>query len=408
MTRNRPVASITPLGRPRLPALPALTGVRFLAALHVVLFHYGHEAFNGAPRAVQAILATGPAAVGLFYVLSGAVLVYSCTGADGALSSTREGFWRARFARIYPVYLFALILDAPFFVSGLLKTHGAADAWPWGVGLGLAALVLAQAWTPLTVFAWNTPGWSLSVEAFFYGLFPSLVRRIRCQSTGDLVRYVATFFVAALIPPLVVTAVELTQSPLLDARFPAGAGGLDVHTWIVRFLGFSPIARLPEFLIGIAVGHWLRARAGRPVDGLVAGCLEAVAVLALGGALVVLGSQPQWRVWLDSGILSPIFALLVIALASGTGPFARLLSVRPLQRLGDASYALYILQEPVLIWMSVLPVAAWLSPTAFIVVFIGVLVTASLMCQRLIAEPARVWLLAFRQNKSGSATLALS
>src|ERR1700752_5340781 len=111
--------------------LPALTGVRFLAALHVVLFHYATDALSNAHWSVRALLAAGPSAVGLFYVLSGTVLSYSGTNGAGGLSRSRNAFWRARFARIYPTYLLALLLDAPFFLSALLKTHTGLDAVLW-------------------------------------------------------------------------------------------------------------------------------------------------------------------------------------------------------------------------------------------------------------------------------------
>ena len=44
--------------------------------------------------------------------------------------------------------------------------------------------LLLHAWTPLTVFAWNTPGWSVSAEAFFYALFPSLIERLKAHPPG--------------------------------------------------------------------------------------------------------------------------------------------------------------------------------------------------------------------------------
>ena len=216
-------------------------------------------AFEGAHWSILAILACGPSAVSLFYLLSGIVLVYSCTNESG-LSSTRSSFWRARFARIYPTYLLALMVDGPFFVSAMLKAHDGVGVVLWGVPIGLLALLLLHAWTPLSVFAWNTPGWSVSAEAFFYSLFPALSARLRSCSVGQLASRATAFYVLALVPPVIVLVAELTGSHVLRVQVPAGSGGLDVQTWIVRFAGFSPIARLPEFLIGICVGYWLTTR----------------------------------------------------------------------------------------------------------------------------------------------------
>jgi peptidoglycan/LPS O-acetylase OafA/YrhL len=385
--------AVTPQPSMRPAPVPALTGIRFFAALHVVLYHYVADAFSTAHWSVRAIVASGPSAVGLFYVLSGAVLVYSCTNHDGELSTTRRSFWRARFARIYPTYFLALVLDAPFFVSALLKAHDGAGVVVWGFALGLPALLLVHAWTALTVFAWNTPGWSVSIEAFCYALFPSLVRRLRAASLRQLLGRLSLFYCLALIPPLVVLVSELSGSELLQMRVPSGPGGLDLQTWIVRFCGFSPIARLSEFLIGICLGHWLRARRGTlPLAAPRATLLELAAIGLLLAAWIALGSHAQSKPWLDSGLLSPLFVLLIAALAVGSGLVARLLSSRPLQILGGASYALYILQEPVLIWALKLPLIGTLPKRVFEPLFVIILIVVAVVCQRFIAEPARIWL----------------
>jgi peptidoglycan/LPS O-acetylase OafA/YrhL len=152
---------------------------------------------------------------------------------------------------------------------------------------------------------------------------------------------------------------------------------------------------LPEFLIGICVGHWLRARRA---DNIVlsrgrAVTLEALALLALAGTWIALGARPDSKPWLDSGVSAPVLSLLVVALAIGSGPLARLLSTRPLQILGHASYALYLLQEPILIWILHIPLVGLLPKPAFLALFVAVLIGASTACQRFVGEPARAWLL---------------
>jgi peptidoglycan/LPS O-acetylase OafA/YrhL len=46
------------------------------------------------------------------------------------------------------------------------------------------------------------------------------------------------------------------------------------------------------------------------------------------------------------GLLAPLFALLILALAIAPGPLGALLALPAMQRLGDASYALYLLHFP--------------------------------------------------------------
>jgi peptidoglycan/LPS O-acetylase OafA/YrhL len=381
--------------------------MRFLAAVHVVLFHYAGEALSGTHWTVRAIVACGPSAVSLFFVLSGAVLVYSCADDTGSLRTPARTFWRARFARIYPLYVFALFLDAPFFVSALLNAHDGPAVVAWGIGLALPALLLVHGWTALTVFAWNIPGWSLSAEAFFYGIFPSMVHRLRCASLAGLLRRAGGLYVLALVPPLLVTAAQVWS--LLPADSPSAPGQIGAETWLVRFSGFSPIARLPEFLIGICLGHWLRAR--RADGSWSTGSALTAELAALGllaGAWLFLGASPAAsKVWLDSGLLAPLFAVLIAVLALGGGPIARLLSVGPLLILGDASYALYILQEPAVIWVSKAPFISALPAAISVTVFVVILVALSVISQRLLAEPVRAWLLARRTEGTRQAAPAV-
>ena len=377
----------------RRPPIHALTGIRFFAAVHVVIYHYAGGALATSPWWVRAIVACGPTAVSLFYILSGAVLVYSCTNADGALSSSRSSFWRARFARIYPTYLFALLLDGPFFVSALLKAHDGVSVAVWGLALGLPALLLVHAWTPITAFAWNTPGWSLSAEAFFYALFPSLAGRISSISTRRFLRRVVPIYALALIPPIIVWLAERSGSSLLAVRVPSGLTELDLHSWLVRFAGFSPIARLPEFVIGIWLGHWMKTRRGT-LSTLQSAALEVAALAGLVMAWIALGVSPQQsKIWLDSGLLAPFFASIIAVITLGSGPFARFLSFAPIVILGDASYALYILQEPVVIWFAKIPMVRSLPDSLTFPIYLIVVVAASVTCQRFFAEPVRRWLL---------------
>jgi peptidoglycan/LPS O-acetylase OafA/YrhL len=216
-----------------------------------------------------------------------------------------------------------------------------------------------------------------------------------------MTRRVSTCYGLALIPPLCVVTAQLSSDPVLALRVPAGPGGLTLETWAIRFFGFAPIARLPEFVMGMYLGWCLRRRPLR-LGSSRAAALEFATLLLLVLALVILGSHASRRAWLDSGLMAPLFLMFVTVLASGMGPFARLLSTRPLQVLGDASYALYILQEPVLIWTAKLPGIDRLSAEVSLLLFLAILTSTAVGSQRLIGEPARGWVLGFRRPSSGA------
>jgi 3-O-acyltransferase len=109
--------------------MPALTGLRFLLALWVILHHLtGSSQMLGdaalrLPPAIYALIRGGYLAVTTFFVLSGFVLArsYPSTRWTGK-SLLRYG--AGRFARVYPVYVLSLALVAPF----ILTDHTPAKA----------------------------------------------------------------------------------------------------------------------------------------------------------------------------------------------------------------------------------------------------------------------------------------
>src|SRR6266567_7058688 len=143
--------------------IPALTGLRGVAAAWVALFHLT----VGVP-----ILRYGDMGVDVFFILSGYVLTYVYAG---KLTNAADyfGFIRARLARIYPLHLVTLCVLALMVVA----LPDFAERYPmpeqrWGFGPFLASLVLVQNWGYFLPTSWNTPSWSLSAEWLAYLIFP--------------------------------------------------------------------------------------------------------------------------------------------------------------------------------------------------------------------------------------------
>jgi peptidoglycan/LPS O-acetylase OafA/YrhL len=301
--------------------LPALTGVRFLAAWYVVLFHAlpGLARRYPVPKLLATFLSNGYLAVGLFFLLSGFILAYTYEGQiDGMAGRVR--FWEARFARIYPVYLLALVLSYGFATNLHLGTK-------------LAVIGMVQAWNPLNpdmAGAWNYPAWTLSAEAFFYICFPFVVPWLSRQSDRVLFWLTALFLVICIVG----------HTPVM------GLGDWKNHAALFERLVPLPVLRIPEFLLGVAMGlSFLRDKApqqhaSRPLR----------VYPAFLGVLVVL-SLPLGD-WVSLVILP--FSVLVYELARGGSWAARFLSTRVMILLGGASYSVYLLRYPVTNWTRVL------------------------------------------------------
>ena len=356
--------------------LRALTGVRFFAAAHVVVYHYGRELLK-LPGAAARVLDHGFAGVTLFFVLSGFILAYNHAGdgaatAAGARPAARD-FWAARFARIYPVYLLGLLLALPALIWPARDAVGTS-----GSDLVLALTttpLLLQGWMPRIAGRWNGPAWSLSAEALFYGAFPLLALGAFASSLAIAGAYLC------IRPDGVVWA------GIPTARAP----------WLA-YVRYHPLSRLPEFVLGVAAGRLFLLRGtslGHQRSWDWAAIAAVLATLAV-AASPVAPPFPMVHV----GLLAPAFALAIYALAAagGRGLLSRALSAQPVVRLGEASYALYILHVPVhdLLTRS-LAVAGWRpSTTVFFAAYLATALVASLVVNRAFEVPmsriVREWL----------------
>lgn len=349
--------------------LEALTTLRFFAALHVTLFHLMGAGHWGLPGPLRDAIRAGPVSVSFFFVLSGFILTQAYATRPPHLAPA--AYARSRFARIYPLYLLGLALMAPWWFS-----QGGGGAAP-----SLASLALVQAWWPPWSNAWNAPAWSLSVEAFFYLLFPLALPWVLRVSRGVLWGVAGAGW-------LVMLGVSFAYVGLA----PDGLTTIDAGStafWLDA-LKFHPLVRLPEFVVGLALGRAARDGARLPKG------LGAAAVVALFAALSVSGHVP-FPV-LHNGLLTPLFALVILGVATtSSAATRRVLEHRALVTMGEASYALYILQTPVLGFTHAALRRAFPAETSHTALFAPLgLVAAlgtSLLAWRFVERPAREWLL---------------
>lgn len=300
--------------------LPALTGLRFVAALAVAGSHlpflYYEPATGGTARR---FLAEGFVGVPFFFVLSGFVLAYSYHDRFPSLGGGRlRVYLAARTARIGPVHWLTL---------------GVAALWPVlgpGQGTGLGAAVyqvfLVHAWSyePRVFTAYNSVSWSLSVEATFYLLLPGVLWLLaRRPRLGPM---------ALLALAAGVWLAELAVVAWCEANLSGKT------LWLANI---CPGVRFGEFLVGVLVG--LAAVRGGWIDrerswrGTLA---ELAAVIGLG--VLVFHSFRVPMLYRYGVYYTPAMAVLVAVFARQAGRLSALLSNRPAVYLGEISYAYYM------------------------------------------------------------------
>jgi peptidoglycan/LPS O-acetylase OafA/YrhL len=300
--------------------IPALTGLRWWAALSVFLYHSFSVPGLFPPGlfgdVVPFLFAPGGAlGVSFFFVLSGFVLTWSTRRSEPARS-----FWRRRFFRIYPNHWVCCLL-----VLGLMlwtaNTRDLHHVWQ--------TVLLVQAWSPdfVAAIGLNGVSWTLSCEVLFYFCFPLLAWAIRKIRPERLWLWAGLCVLAVFAFPLI--AGLFPAQPVM----PIGPRVSESASWFVeRF----PLTRMAEFVLGIVLARmvlerrwirmplwaaWLAAAAGYTVAMFTQDSLYGrLAVMLIPIALLIptvaqrdidgRPSQSSRRLWVWLGNLAFAFYLL--------------------------------------------------------------------------------------------------
>jgi peptidoglycan/LPS O-acetylase OafA/YrhL len=307
------------MSRPESSYRPDIDGLRAIAVLSVVLFHFAHR-----------ILPGGYLGVDIFFVLSGYLITRIIHREILAGRFTITGFYERRVRRIVPALLLVLACSSLVAVFILLP----ADLMRFGQAL-LATLAFAAnmyAWRDTNYFsplADQKPllhTWSLGVEEQFYIFFPLLL-----------------WLLARRWPKLVLPAIILIT---------AGSFALDVlaqKAGATTFAFFVLPTRAWELGIGAIVALAPHARAS---TAALPALMRALGSL-LGIVLIFVGLfEPEL---FPHPMPDPVLAVLGTALVVRIGesactPVSRLLGLAPLVWVGLISYSLYLWHWPVIVF----------------------------------------------------------
>lgn len=300
--------------------LNALTGLRSFAAINIVLFHFSNPQWFGwfAP-----VVNAGYASVSFFILLSGFVLGYNYNARARAGELGKKRFYEARFTRLYPIYLLSLIL-AWRVIPLEWGAHTHAMFWS---GMVLSPLLL-QGWIPEIATFLNTPAWTMSAESFYYLLFPFMARWKKPERLAPHLAKMAGVWMLGLVP-----------GTLYIIFNPDGLAHLDRWSygdWL-QALKYTPLPHLASFVFGVMLAE---------LDEIVPRLGTLRLMLGLGGFAGTFGVLTQAAhlpyALLHDGFFMPLFGCIILGLA-GVNPLSKVMGVRPLVFVGEASYCLYLL-----------------------------------------------------------------
>jgi peptidoglycan/LPS O-acetylase OafA/YrhL len=236
-------------------------------------------------------------------------------GQKGFKPISYSTYYLNRAARIYPIYLLALIAMIA------VGFHGSI------MGINFKAFFLQasllHAWVPPYPLTLNYPAWSLSVEAFFYLSFPLLFNKV---------------FTKYGLKPIAITVsliFIISQAVLYFLRHSSFYHGFPSPSH--DLINYFPLSHFPAFLLGNCLGMWFINIPNRYYKNYDL----AVVAIFIPIAYIMVTKQAMY-------VLPVLFVIIILLLSlNKTGYITKVFSAKTLQVLGEASYGVYILQAPV-------------------------------------------------------------
>jgi peptidoglycan/LPS O-acetylase OafA/YrhL len=340
------------------PNIPALTGLRFIAAFSVAISHAVSLVVpmsGGLPSWYVVLNSLAGIGMPLFFILSGFVIHYNYL--DSIMLERGRGlfhFFVARFARIYPLFFVCLLYDLAWKFAYAQLPDTTSHALPFYLTMTQSWIFYQLGQQSLVVQFGPIPqvAWSISTEWSFYCVYPAIcagLARVRNAAAAIRIMVILVLISVALIAALGYNAESINDFGVV--HFGPGVNqnpraSLSFFGWLVYF---SPYSRVLEFSLGCLCADLVMkldgAAAGTGTRPTIVAVLSVIAffLLLYPFSWVLPLSPYQVSAFRMCFGLAPPLALLIFCCARFDNAITRALGAPRLLLCGEASYSLYLL-----------------------------------------------------------------
>jgi peptidoglycan/LPS O-acetylase OafA/YrhL len=301
--------------------LSSLTALRGVAAILVAIFHFEMAAARFVPASQSMFFEKCYIMVDLFFIMSGFIMlhVYSKDFQQRIQGETLKKFFIARFARVYPLHLFSLLLLVV--IVRWLTDWGNPPIILEQPSDILPNILLLHSFGVTNIYSWNIPSWSISAEFGAYLLFPFIALFINKKRALSII----------LLLLLVVVAYYSIMY-VLPRKNPINPTIPVPHNLNTTF-DYGYIRGIAGFITGLLV--YLAYGLQSVKKAFSGDAVSFVILLAIGASL---------HFALNDGLTVFLFAMLVLSVAANKGMIAGFCNTKVMQFLGDISYSIYLMQ----------------------------------------------------------------
>lgn len=311
--------------------IPALTGVRALAAYLVFISHYYYVFDDTFPHIVQRFLGEFHIGVSIFFVLSGFLITFRYYNNFHLTTNWFKQYLKNRVARIYPMY--AILTICAFIYFFFTGDKSITRGYDHPLGLLVMNITFIRGFF---YRFWDTgiaQGWSLTVEECFYFSAP-------------IIFLIAKKYGKFYIQPIIITAFALMM--VLIFSHVDWYGFFSNFPFVMLFTFFG---RCFEFYVGVQLARIVLNKGFERTNKIVYTYLGFVLIFL---CVLVMAFQPipkGWNAGVESTtgiIVNNYFLCIAVALffygiLTEQTALKKVLALPFVELLGKSSYIFYLI-----------------------------------------------------------------